>query len=86
THVLMDFSPIFLDLDLEHTLKTVGNATTIVIGGSHDQLTPLKHSRRLANRIPGAKLIAIEDAGHMIPFEGNQQVSEAIENLIEEIS
>ncbi len=85
THVLMDFSPIFLDLDLEHALETVGRATTIVIGGSHDQLTPLKHSRRLANRIPGAKLVAIEDAGHMLPFEANEQVTDAIEALVEEL-
>jgi pimeloyl-ACP methyl ester carboxylesterase len=85
THVLMDFSPLFIDLDLDHTLKTVGKASTIVIGGTHDQLTPLKHSRRLADRIPGARLIAVEDAGHMIPFEGNRQVTDAIESLVEEV-
>jgi pimeloyl-ACP methyl ester carboxylesterase len=85
THVLMDFSPLFLELDLDPALKTVGKASTIVIGGTHDQLTPLKHSRRLANRIPGARLIAIEDGGHMLPFEANQQVSEAIESLVEEV-
>ncbi len=85
THVLMDFSPLFLELDLDHALKTVGKASTIVIGGTHDQLTPLRHSRRLANRIPGARLVAIEDGGHMLPFEANQQVSEAIESLVEEV-
>ena len=85
THVLMDFSPIFLDLDLDHALETVGKATTIVIGGSHDQLTPLKHSRRLADRIPGARLVAVEDAGHMLPFEANEQVTEAIESLVEDL-
>lgn len=85
THVLMDFSPLFLELDLDHALKTVGKASTIVIGGTHDQLTPLRHSRRLANRIPRARLVAIEDGGHMLPFEANQQVSEAIESLVEEV-
>lgn len=85
THVLMDFSPLFIDLDLDYALKTVGKASTIVIGGSHDLLTPLKHSRRLANRIPGARLIAIEDGGHMLPFEANQQVTEAIESLVEDL-
>jgi len=86
THVLMDFYPIFIGLDLDHTLKTVGKASTIVIGGTHDLLTPLKHSRRLAERIPNARLIAVEDSGHMIPFEANQQVTEAIESLIEEVT
>jgi pimeloyl-ACP methyl ester carboxylesterase len=85
THVLMDFSPLFLELDLDHALETVGKASTIVIGGTHDQLTPLKHSRRLTNHIPGARLVAIEDGGHMLPFEANQQVSEAIESLVEEV-
>jgi len=86
THVLMDFYPIFIGLDLDHTLKTVGKASTIVIGGTHDLLTPLKHSRRLADRIPNARLIAVEDSGHMIPFEANQQVTEAIEGVIEEVT
>ncbi len=84
THVLMDFYPVFIDLDLDHALETVGKASTIVIGGGHDHLTPLKHSRRLAHRIPGARLIALEDAGHMIPFEGHQQVTEAIAGLVED--
>ena len=84
THVLMDFYPVFIDLDLDHALKTVGKASTIVIGGGHDHLTPLKHSRRLAHRIPGARLIALEDAGHMIPFEGHQEVTDAIDNLVKD--
>ena len=85
THVLMDFYPLFITLDLDHALKTVGKAATVVIGGTHDQLTPLKHSRRLADKIPGARLIAIEDGGHMLPFEANEQVSEAIDGLVEEL-
>jgi len=86
THVLMDFYPLFLELDLVHALKTVGKAKTVVIGGTHDQLTPLKHSRRLADKIPGARLVAIEDGGHMLPFEASEQVSAAIEGLVEELA
>ncbi|GAA3526271.1 alpha/beta hydrolase [Aeromicrobium panaciterrae] len=84
THVLMDFYPIFLELDLRRALKTVGKAHTVVIGGTHDQLTPLKHSRYLADHIPNAKLIAVEESGHMIPFEAHETVSDAIESLVEE--
>lgn len=85
THVLVDFSALFLELDLEHALEVVGTAKTVIIGGTHDQLTPLRHSRLLADRIPGARLIAVEGGGHMLPFEANEQVTEAIDELVEEL-
>lgn len=86
THVLMDFYPNFLDLDLDHTLKTIGKAKTVVVGGTHDYVTPLKHSRRLERGIPGARLIVIEDSGHMIPFEAHDQLTEVIDGLVEDFA
>ena len=83
THVLMDFYPNFVSLDLTSGLKTMGTATTVVMGGTADLITPIKHSRRLAEAIPGAKLVALDDVGHMVMFEEHEKVTEVIEDVLE---
>ncbi|WKD36580.1 alpha/beta fold hydrolase [Streptomyces xanthophaeus] len=37
---------------------------TLVIHGTADPLFPLRHGEALAERIPGARLLALQDAGH----------------------
>jgi len=59
-------------------------APTLVIGGEDDRMVPLKFSRTLAERIPGARLVVIERAGHMFPLEQPQQVATAITSWLAE--
>ena len=42
-------------------------APTLVIHGAEDPLFPLEHGRVLANEIPGARLLALEQTGHELP-------------------
>ena len=42
---------------------------TLVIAGKADLLTPPAEARRLADRIPRARLVLIERAGHMVMLE-----------------
>lgn len=86
THVLMDFYPNFVSLDLTPGLETMSKAHTVVIGGTADLITPIKHSRRLADQIPGAKLVVLEDVGHMVMFEEHEKVTEVIEDVLEAIA
>jgi pimeloyl-ACP methyl ester carboxylesterase len=86
THVLMDFYYNFVDLDLGRGLEALGRASTVVIGGTLDTVTPFRHSRRLAEEIPGAKLVAVEDAGHMVMFEEHERVSKVIEEVLGSIA
>lgn len=85
THVLTTFYPNFVSLDLTSGLKDLGRARTVVIGGTADLMTPIKHSRRLAEAIPGARLIVLEDVGHMLMFEDHEAVTRAIEDVIDEV-
>lgn len=43
---------------------------TVVMVGSADRSTPPIHSRRLAAGIPGARLVTVPDAGHLLNWEG----------------
>lgn len=55
---------------------------TLVITGENDALVPSENSRILAERIPGAKLVMLEPAGHCFWLEQPEQSSEAISTFI----
>lgn len=42
---------------------------TLVIAARKDRLRTVEESKEMANAIPGAKLVIIEESGHMIPLE-----------------
>jgi pimeloyl-ACP methyl ester carboxylesterase len=42
-------------------------APTLVIHGAEDPLFPLEHGRALADEIPNARLLAVEEMGHELP-------------------
>ena len=56
---------------------------TVVIVGSADRTTPRGHAQRLAAGIPGASLITVPEAGHMLNWEadGPTVLVETIETL-----
>jgi pimeloyl-ACP methyl ester carboxylesterase len=61
------------------------SAPTLVLCGDQDQMTPVKYSQYLAENIPHARLVVIEDAGHMVMLERPQEISRHIRNFIQEI-
>ena len=57
---------------------------TLVIGGSADQMTPPKYAAFLAERIPGARLALVENAGHMVMLEREIEVARPVEQFLRE--
>jgi len=55
---------------------------TLVIGGTADVLTPPKYSTYLRDHIPGAELVLVDAAGHMVMLEKPEVVSRAISKFI----
>lgn len=51
----------------------------LVIGATGDRMTPLELSAELAQGIPQAQQVTIDDAGHMMTLEQPAQVAEAVE-------
>lgn len=83
TRVLTDFHPMFAELDVRHALETLSLVTTVVVAGTHDSVTPLSHSRLIADGIAGSSLVILEDTGHMAMFEEHVRVTELILDLAE---
>ena len=58
---------------------------TLVVSGAEDRLTPLKYGRFLADTIPGARLVAIEAAGHFPQLEQPARVNAAIREFLAQV-
>jgi pimeloyl-ACP methyl ester carboxylesterase len=65
------------------TLPTI-SVPTLVMVGEHDLLTPPADSDLLAQQIPGAKLVTIDQAGHMSNMENPDAFNEALLAFIDD--
>jgi pimeloyl-ACP methyl ester carboxylesterase len=57
-------------------------APTLIICGTEDDMTPVKYSQYLADKIAGAKLAIIEGGSHHFFLEKPQEVNRAIEAFL----
>ncbi len=68
--------------DQEAALATLGAVPATVIAGDRDRLIPARRAGELAARIPGAELILVPGAGHLVILERPEVVNEAITSLL----
>ncbi|MFY1633251.1 3-oxoadipate enol-lactonase [Solwaraspora sp. WMMB335] len=64
-------------LDLTAVLRTI-HAPTLVIAGADDPATPPEHSAVIAEAVPGARLVVVEQAAHLANLEQPEAVSRLI--------
>jgi pimeloyl-ACP methyl ester carboxylesterase len=82
--VLAEFFPNFTTLDKFDALAAFAEVPTTIVCGTKDRLTSIDHSRTLADRIPGARLVECEGSGHMVIFEDREKVNAALDALVED--
>ncbi|HKO28017.1 MAG TPA: alpha/beta hydrolase [Solirubrobacteraceae bacterium] len=79
--VRADIGIAMSDMDLHDALPKL-TVPTIVIGGTHDKLTPPSHARRIAEMLPNLRrLTVLENTGHMTPLERPDVVIDALAEL-----
>lgn len=59
--------------------------STLIVCGSEDRMTPLRHAQYLANTIPNARLEVIEGAGHMPQLEQPQVTANLVRDFLIDI-
>ncbi len=64
-------------MDLRDGLADVAVPTTVVVG-RRDVLTPVRFSQAIVAAIPGARLVEVPGAGHMLPFEAPDLLADLI--------
>lgn len=58
---------------------------TLVAVGADDRATPPEHSRRIAGRIPGARLRVVPNCGHSSPLEQPAVISALLDEFLGEV-
>ncbi|MGO9833810.1 MAG: alpha/beta fold hydrolase [Polyangiaceae bacterium] len=59
-------------------------APTLVMCGTEDRSTEPVHSQRIADQIPGARLVLVEGAGHLSALEQPAKVNESLVPFVRE--
>ncbi len=67
--------------DTYDRLQQIG-APTLILAGTTDQLIPSENSRILASRIPNAKLVLFEGAGHGYLWEAEEQANRVVRDFL----
>jgi pimeloyl-ACP methyl ester carboxylesterase len=81
--VIAQLMPAFTAHDKLGALGVLSGIETLVLGGENDLLTPADHSREIAEHVPGAELVILPDAGHMIMLEHYHVVTDLLRALVD---
>lgn len=63
-------------------LPTLAETPTLILVGEEDLLTPVAHSRAMADALPSAELVVVAEAGHMVQLERPGLVTEQLRQLL----
>ncbi len=80
--VIADFFSTFADHDKLEALGVLRAIPTLVLAGDADLLTPVEHSRAIAEALPDAELVVLPGAGHLLMLEQYDEVNEALLRLV----
>lgn len=80
--VVADYYPGFGDVDLRDALAELDRIECAVIGGEDDLVTPVRHTDRIIEHLPGADTLRLPKAGHMAILEWHEQVNEVLDALV----
>ena len=78
--------PALLAHDRLAMMPLLEKVPTLILGGTKDGLTPIAHSRAMAEALPSAKFVVYPQAGHMLPYERADQVTEELAALAEVVA
>jgi pimeloyl-ACP methyl ester carboxylesterase len=81
--VIADFYPALMSHDKLPSLPVLAETRVVIICGDRDAITPLDHSKAMAEALPKAELVVVPHAGHVALLEYPHIVTEALSRLIE---
>jgi pimeloyl-ACP methyl ester carboxylesterase len=76
--------PSLVDFDLSEALEAV-SVPALVAVGDKDRLTPPAAARHMADKIPGSRLLILEDAGHCAFLEEHEVLDAEIVAFADEV-
>jgi pimeloyl-ACP methyl ester carboxylesterase len=83
--VIAEFYPALAGLDHTGSLTPLREVPTLVLTGDGDALIPKEHSERIVELLPGAELVVVPEAGHMVLLEKPDEVNAALSDLLQRV-
>ncbi|MFE5579748.1 alpha/beta fold hydrolase [Kitasatospora sp. NPDC056531] len=80
--VVAEFYPAFDAHEKYAALDALRGLPALVLAGTKDLLTPASHSEEMAERLPGAELVLVEGAGHLVLLECPELVDHELARLL----
>ncbi|HEU5484599.1 MAG TPA: alpha/beta hydrolase [Microlunatus sp.] len=80
--VIGDFYPGFAELDEYEAFQVLATVETAVIGGEDDTITPINHTDKIIELLPGADVRRLPDCGHMGIIEHHEIFNQVLADLI----
>lgn len=80
--VMAEFLPALLEHDKATALAPLRGVPTLVLTGSRDKQTPVDHSGDIAAAVPGAELVVVPGAGHLVMLERPDEVNARLLALV----
>jgi pimeloyl-ACP methyl ester carboxylesterase len=84
--VVARFCQALLSCDMRGSLATLGRIPVSVIVGEKDRLIAARLGIELATQIPGAELVWVPGAGHVLVLEHPELVTRAIAGLVARVA
>ncbi len=79
------FYRTLLDHDEHASLTAMQDIEVTLLVGDSDRLTPVSHSRRMAEELPDAELVVVPGVGHSVNLTRPEVVDAALLRLIERV-
>ncbi|MEU4890805.1 alpha/beta hydrolase [Streptomyces sp. NPDC044780] len=80
--VVAEFYPAFIAHDKAAALPRFDGLPVLVLAGDKDLITPMEHSEAIAELLPGAELVILEEAGHLVILEHPEVVNGHLTELL----
>ena len=80
--VVTAFYATLFDHDEHAALEVLHPLPVTLLVGTHDRLTPMSHSERMAEALPDAELVVVPGAGHSVNITRREVVDAALLRLL----
>ncbi len=83
--VVSDFYPAFTDLEEYDSFATLAKIPTAVIGGEDDVITPIEHTERIIDLLPGADAHILPECGHLGMIQHHDRFNAVLDDLLRRV-
>lgn len=81
--VIAKFFPDFDAHDRRDALTALRDIESLIVVGRDDKVTPVAHSKQIADALPRARFDVLDECGHMLLFEHHAAVSGRLRALVD---